>query len=63
MKLVSSLLVIVHIAAAAEAMVLGLKAGVDLDMWVPDPGWSGNNSGYANVVTYVVEPLGEGVPG
>lgn len=33
-KLVNNLLVSVHIAAAAEAMALGLKAGVDVDMMI-----------------------------
>ena len=33
-KLVNNLLVAVHIAAAAEAMALGLKAGVDVDLMV-----------------------------
>jgi 3-hydroxyisobutyrate dehydrogenase len=33
-KLVNNLLVAVHIAAAAEAMALGLKAGVDIDMMI-----------------------------
>jgi 3-hydroxyisobutyrate dehydrogenase len=33
-KLVNNLLVTVHIAAAAEAMALGLKAGVDVDLMI-----------------------------
>jgi 3-hydroxyisobutyrate dehydrogenase len=33
-KLVNNLLVAVHIAAAAEAMALGLKAGVDVDLMI-----------------------------
>ena len=33
-KLVNNLLVAIHIAAAAEAMALGLKAGVDVDMMI-----------------------------
>jgi 3-hydroxyisobutyrate dehydrogenase len=33
-KLVNNLLVAVHIAAAAEAMALGLQAGVDVDMMI-----------------------------
>jgi 3-hydroxyisobutyrate dehydrogenase-like beta-hydroxyacid dehydrogenase len=33
-KLVNNLLVAVHIAAAAEAMALGLKAGVDIDLMI-----------------------------
>ena len=33
-KLVNNLLVAVHIAATAEAMALGLKAGVDVDLMV-----------------------------
>jgi 3-hydroxyisobutyrate dehydrogenase-like beta-hydroxyacid dehydrogenase len=33
-KLVNNLLVAVHIAAAAEAMTLGLKAGVDVDLMI-----------------------------
>jgi 3-hydroxyisobutyrate dehydrogenase len=33
-KLVNNLLVSIHIAAAAEAMALGLKAGVDVDMMI-----------------------------
>jgi len=33
-KLVNNLLVSVHIAAAAEAMALGLKAGVDVDLMI-----------------------------
>ena len=33
-KLVNNLLVAIHIAAAAEAMALGLKAGVDVDLMI-----------------------------
>jgi 3-hydroxyisobutyrate dehydrogenase len=33
-KLINNLLVAVHIAAAAEAMALGLKAGVDVDLMI-----------------------------
>jgi 3-hydroxyisobutyrate dehydrogenase-like beta-hydroxyacid dehydrogenase len=33
-KLVNNLLVAIHMAAAAEAMALGLKAGVDVDMMI-----------------------------
>jgi 3-hydroxyisobutyrate dehydrogenase len=33
-KLINNLLVSVHIAAAAEAMALGLKAGVDVDLMI-----------------------------
>jgi 3-hydroxyisobutyrate dehydrogenase-like beta-hydroxyacid dehydrogenase len=33
-KLVNNLLVAVHIAAAAEAMALGVKAGVDIDLMI-----------------------------
>jgi 3-hydroxyisobutyrate dehydrogenase len=33
-KLVNNLLVAIHIAAAAEAMALGVKAGVDVDMMI-----------------------------
>jgi len=33
-KLVNNLLVAIHIAATAEAMALGLKAGVDVDMMI-----------------------------
>jgi len=33
-KLVNNLLVSIHIAAAAEAMALGLKAGVDVDLMI-----------------------------
>jgi 3-hydroxyisobutyrate dehydrogenase len=33
-KLVNNLLVAVHIAAAGEAMALGLKAGVDVDLMI-----------------------------
>ncbi len=36
-KLVNNLLVAVHIAAAAEAMALGLKAGVDVDLMIRRP--------------------------
>jgi 3-hydroxyisobutyrate dehydrogenase len=33
-KLVNNLLVAIHVAAAAEAMALGLKAGVDVDLMI-----------------------------
>src|SRR5262245_21135350 len=33
-KLINSLLVAIHIAATAEAMALGLKAGVDVDLMI-----------------------------
>src|SRR5207245_8048283 len=33
-KLVNNLLVAIHIAATAEAMALGLKAGVDVDLMI-----------------------------
>jgi 3-hydroxyisobutyrate dehydrogenase-like beta-hydroxyacid dehydrogenase len=33
-KLINNLLVVIHIAATAEAMALGLKAGVDIDTMV-----------------------------
>jgi 3-hydroxyisobutyrate dehydrogenase-like beta-hydroxyacid dehydrogenase len=33
-KLVNNLLVAIHIAAAAEAMALGLKAGIDVDLMI-----------------------------
>ena len=34
MKLVNNLLVAINIAATAEAMALGLKAGVDVDLMI-----------------------------
>ncbi|MFZ2140924.1 MAG: NAD-binding protein, partial [Xanthobacteraceae bacterium] len=33
-KLVNNLLVAIHIAATAEAMALGIKAGVDVDLMI-----------------------------
>jgi 3-hydroxyisobutyrate dehydrogenase-like beta-hydroxyacid dehydrogenase len=45
-KLINNLLVSVHIAAAAEAMALGLRAGVDVDLMIKAiaPGSGGSSS-------------------
>jgi len=47
-KLINNLLVTVHMAAAAEAMALGLKAGVDVDLMIKAvAGGSGGSTQFA----------------
>jgi 3-hydroxyisobutyrate dehydrogenase-like beta-hydroxyacid dehydrogenase len=55
-KLVNNLLVAVHIAATAEAMVLGLQAGVDVDMMIKAiAGGSGGSTQFGVRAPWMVE--------
>jgi 3-hydroxyisobutyrate dehydrogenase-like beta-hydroxyacid dehydrogenase len=55
-KLVNNLLVAVHIAATAEAMMLGLQAGVDVDMMIKAiAGGSGGSTQFGIRAPWMVE--------